>query len=130
MLEPLHYRLAADALLVLHVGVVVFIVGGLLLTLLGGALHWRWVRRRSFRITHLVAISVVVLQAWLGRLCPLTTWEMALRTKAGDASYSGSFIAHWLGELLYYQAPLWVFAVAYSVFGLLVVAAWVWVRPH
>ena len=34
--------------------------------------------------------------AWIGMICPLTTWEMALRAKAGDATYSGSFIAHWL----------------------------------
>ena len=124
------YRLAADALLVLHVGFVVFVVVGLVLIWLGGALGWWWVRNPWFRVAHLIGIGIVVLQAWLGQICPLTIWEMALREKAGDATYAGSFIQHWLHELLYYEAPMWVFAVCYTVFGLLVVASWYFVRPR
>ena len=61
-------------------------------------------------------------------LCPLTTLEMALRMAAGERTYAGSFIAHWLGRLLYYQAPPWVFALVYTAFGALVAAAW-WLVP-
>ena len=43
--------------------------------------------------------------------------------------YEGSFIGHWLQQLLYYEAPHWVFVSAYSLFGLLVLASWWWVRP-
>ena len=124
------YLLAADLMLVAHLLTVVFIVGGLVLIVIGGRLAWRWVRNPWFRSAHLVAIAVVVLQAWLGRLCPLTTWEMSLRSRAGEATYSGSFIAHWLEQLLYYQAPFWVFVVAYSVFGILVLGCWFWIRPR
>ncbi len=124
------YRLAADTILVIHVGFVVFVVLGLLLILLGGGLGWSWVRNRWFRIAHLVGIGIVVLQAWLGQICPLTIWEMALREKAGDTTYSGSFIQHWMHQLLYYEAPMWVFAVCYTVFGLLVVASWYFIRPR
>ena len=124
------YRLAADALLVLHVGFVIFVVLGLALIWIGGGLGWSWVRNPWFRIAHLIGIAIVVLQAWLGQICPLTIWEMALREKAGDATYAGSFIAHWLQELLYYEAPMWVFAVCYTVFGLLVVASWYFIRPR
>ena len=126
--ETLHL-LAADALLFLHVLFVVFVVAGLLLVLAGGFLGWRWVRNPWFRLAHLLAIGVVVLQSWLGVICPLTVWEMEFRVRAGDAVYTGSFIAHWLQELLYYQAPDWVFTAAYSAFGLLVVLSWVFVRP-
>ena len=59
----------------------------------------------------------------------LSTWEMNLREKAGAETYSGSFIAHWLRELLYYQAPLWVFTAAYTLFGPAVLATWWCVRP-
>jgi hypothetical protein len=114
---------------VLHVLVVLFIVAGLALILAGGVLQWRWVRRRWLRVLHLVAIGVVVLQAWLGRLCPLTIWELQLRAQAGDTTYTGSFIAHWLGELLYYNAPGWVFTLGYSLFALLVLWSWFKVRP-
>ena len=124
------YLLAADTLLLVHFLFVLFVVLGLLLILIGGVLAWSWVRNPWFRWAHLAAIGIVVLQSWLGKICPLTTWEMMLRAKAGDAVYAGSFIAHWMGKLLYYQAPFWVFAVAYTLFGLLVVLAWFWVRPR
>ena len=118
------YLLAADALLALHVLIVAFILVGLMFIVAGGLLGWHWIRNRVFRYAHLAAILVVVLQAWLGRICPLTTWEMALRAKAGDTTYSGAFVAHWLGELLYYDLPPSVFMVAYTIFGALVVGAW------
>ncbi len=124
------YRIAADALLALHVAFVLFVVVGLALILAGAWRGWGWVRNPWFRVAHLAAIGIVVLQAWLGRICPLTIWEMALRERAGDATYTGAFIAHWLQVLLYYEAPLWVFGIAYTAFGALVVASWAWVRPR
>lgn len=124
------YLLAADALLLLHVLFVAFVVIGLLLVFMGKALHWRWVRNPWFRLIHLLAIAVVVFQSWIGIICPLTTLEMALRSRAGDAHYTGSFIAHWLETLLYYEAPMWVFAVCYTIFGLVVIVSWFWVKPR
>ena len=124
------YLLAADAILAIHVLFVVFVVAGLILILLGKVLAWSWVRNPWFRVGHLIAIGVVVLQSWAGVICPLTTWEMALRAKAGEAVYAGSFIAHWLNAILYYQAPPWVFIVCYTVFGSAVVASWFWVKPR
>ena len=124
------YLLAADAVLLLHVLFVVFVVVGLLLVLAGRLLSWDWVRNWWFRVIHLGAIGVVVLQAWLGVICPLTRLEMYLRDKAGDTTYGGSFVSHWLEAILYYRAPAWVFAVAYTLFAIVVVMSWVWVRPH
>jgi glucan phosphoethanolaminetransferase (alkaline phosphatase superfamily) len=124
------YLLVADAILVTHVVFVVFVVLGLIFIFLGKLLSWRWVRNLWLRVTHLLGISVVVLQAWLGVICPLTTWEMSLRSKAGETIYEVSFISHWLSELLYYQASPWVFLVCYTVFGGLVLASWFLVRPR
>mgnify|MGYP003383533760 FL=1 len=56
--------------------------------------------------------------------CPLTTLEWWLRARAGVAPYESSFIAYWLQTLLFYEAPGWVFALASTVFGVLVAAAW------
>ncbi|WP_168016868.1 DUF2784 domain-containing protein [Halomonas salinarum] len=126
----LFYSLAADAILVVHAAFVVFVILGLALTLAGKPLGWQWVRNPWFRLAHLVAIGFVVLQAWLGALCPLTVWEMALRERAGDVVYSGSFVAYWLHQLLFYQAPAWAFVIVYTLFGGLVALSWLWVRPR
>ncbi|HAK53288.1 MAG TPA: DUF2784 domain-containing protein [Gammaproteobacteria bacterium] len=125
-----HYLLIADAILLLHVAFVAFVVLGLAFILIGKLLTWSWVRNRWFRLIHLASIGVVVVQSWLGVLCPLTNWEITFRAKAGDAVYSGSFISHWLQSLLYYEAPAWVFVVGYTAFGILVIASWFWVGPR
>ncbi|WP_404470718.1 DUF2784 domain-containing protein [Vreelandella venusta] len=120
----------ADAILIIHVLFVAFVVLGLVAIYVGYFLNWRWVRRRIFRVTHLCAIGYVVVQSWLGMVCPLTTWEIALRAEAGAGTYSGSFIQHWLHRFLYFTAPEWVFVLIYSLFGSLVVASWFVVRPR
>lgn len=129
MHDDLLYQLLADAVLILHAAVVAFVVGGLVLVVIGNLRNWRWVNALWLRLAHLGAIAVVVAEAWQGVVCPLTTLEMWLRAKASAATYSGSFIEHWLQRVLYYEAPSWVFALGYSLFGLLVLAAWRYFPP-
>lgn len=124
------FRLLADAVLVTHVAFVAFVIAGLPLILLGGFRRWGWIRNPWFRLGHLAAIGVVVAQAWCGVVCPLTTLEMYLRQRGGEATYEGSFIAHWLQRLLYYDAPPWVFVVCYTLFGLVVAGSWILFRPR
>ncbi len=118
------YQLLADAVLSLHFGIVVFVIGGLALIVAGNLRGWRWVNAWWFRLAHLAAIAVVVAQSWLGITCPLTTFEMWLRAQAGASTYGGSFIEHWVARLLYYEGPPWAFALVYSLFALAVVAVW------
>lgn len=129
-MSPGTYRIAADLVLLTHVAFVVFVVAGLLLILVGGFSGWSWIRNPWFRIGHLAGIGLVVVQTWLGMICPLTTLEMHLREKAGEATYAGDFIAHWFQKLLYYDAPPWVFTAGYTVFGLVVVGSWIGFRPR
>ncbi|MBK7471172.1 MAG: DUF2784 domain-containing protein [Betaproteobacteria bacterium] len=124
MSDTLTWQLLADAVLVLHVAIVVFVVGGLVVIVAGNLAGWRWINALWFRVAHLAAIAIVAAEAWFGAVCPLTTLEMWLRGKARTTTYSGSFIEHWLQHLLYYDAPPWAFTLAYSLFGLAVVAAW------
>lgn len=123
-MTPESYRTLADLVLAVHVGVVVFVVGGLVLVLAGNWCGWRFVNDWWFRLAHLAAISFVVAQAWLGIVCPLTTLESWLRVRAGQAAYEASFIEYWLQRVLYYDAPAWVFAAGYTLFGLAVAASW------
>ena len=124
------YRLAADLVLIVHASFVAFVVFGLLFIVIGWLRQWAWVRHPWFRWGHLLAIGIVVVQSWLGVLCPLTTLENWLRGQALDTTYEGSFIQYWLHQLLFYQAPGWVFGLTYTLFGLLVVLAWVKFPPR
>ena len=126
----MNYSHFADLVLLIHFAIVLFVVGGLLLIILGNLLRWPWVNRWWFRSLHLLAISVVVLESWLGIECPLTTLENWLRLQAGQGVYQGSFIQHWVHGVMFYQAPGWVFAMAYTLFALAVVAAWWRWPPH
>jgi hypothetical protein len=124
------FLLAADAILLLHVLFVAFVVVGLVVIVIGKYRGWGWVRNLWFRLAHLAAIGVVIVQSWVQVVCPLTTLEMALRSRGGDAAYAGSFISHWLETILYYQAPAWLFVVCYTVFGAVVAASWWFVPPR
>ena len=128
MNELLRYQFLADAVLSLHVAIVAFVVGGLLLIVAGNLLAWRWVNVFWFRLVHLGAIATIVAEAWFGAVCPFTSLEMWLRAKARGTSYAGGFVEHWLRRILYYEAPSWVFTAAYSLFGLVVAATW-WYFP-
>ena len=119
--------LLADLILVVHTAFVAFVVLGLPVVLIGGALKWQWVRNRWFRGAHFAAIGIVVLQQWAGLWCPLTTWENRLRAAAGQAGYPEGFIAYWLHGLLFYDLPRPVFTAAYTAFGALVLLSLWWV---
>jgi hypothetical protein len=115
----------ADAVLTVHALVVAFVVGGFAL-ILAGARRWSWVRNRTFRILHLVAIVFVATEALLGVTCPLTLWEDMLRGGGSERS----FIGRWVGRLLYYDLPEWVFATTYCTFAAAVFWAWRAIPPR
>jgi Protein of Unknown function (DUF2784) len=120
------YLLLADIILVLHFGVVLFIVLGLLLIWVGNARSWSWANHVWLRGLHLAAIGYVAIQSWIGIECPLTTLENVLRVRAGANAYESSFVEHWLHQLMFFRAPGWVFVLGYTFFALLV--AWTWWR--
>jgi hypothetical protein len=122
------YLFLADLVLFLHFAVVVFVVGGLVIIFAGNWRDWHWVNGWWFRLSHLLAIAVIVAQAWLEKLCPLTTLESWLRVRGGAVGYTESFISYWLRNIIYYEAPLWVFTLIYTLLALLVLAAW-WLFP-
>ncbi|WP_029523915.1 DUF2784 domain-containing protein [Polaromonas glacialis] len=87
----MHFRLAADAVLLLHLAFIVFAVfGGLL------ALRWRWLP-----LLHLPAVAWAVYVELAGSLCPLTAVENSFRLGAGQSGYAGSFVEHYLLDLIY-----------------------------
>lgn len=85
------HRLAADGLVLLHAGFVVFVLFGGLLALR----DIRWV------YVHLPAAVWGFLVEARGWFCPLTTWENDLRRAAGQAGYDGGFVEHYVIPVLY-----------------------------
>jgi hypothetical protein len=81
----------ADAVFVLHVAFVLFVIIGGFAVLRVPWLAW----------LHVPAISWAVLAQYADWTCPLTPLENALREQGGEAPYSGGFLAHYLSPLLY-----------------------------
>ena len=119
--------LLADAVLIVHFLFVLFVAGGLFAIWTGAALGWTWVRHFRFRVAHLAASLFVMAESLVGMACPLTVWEDLLRqTGPGGAS----FMQRWVGRLIFYNLPEWVFTLAYVLFALAVMATFRLVRPQ
>ena len=122
---PQEVAMLADAILVVHFAIVLFITAGLPVIYLGAAAGWTWVREWRWRALHFAAILVVATESILGLACPLTVWEDALRGHRAREE----FIEHWIGRILFFNLPAWVFLVAYICFALLIAITWVIVPP-
>ena len=85
------YTLTADAIVLLHMAFVIFVVAG-------GLLVFRW---RRVALLHLPAVVWAVLLEFRGWLCPLTPLELKLRASGGQAGYGGGFIEHYILPVLY-----------------------------
>ena len=115
------YRLAADGLVIVHLGFVAFVVLGALLVLRRPRLVW----------VHLpVAIWGAAIE-FFGIICPLTPLENYFRRLAGVAEYHTSFVEHYVLPILY---PAQLTRGLQIVLGTLVVAingavyGWIYLR--
>src|SRR5262245_37759172 len=89
--STMRYRLLADAVLIFHFGFVLFVV-------LGGLAVLRWPRLAWLHVPAAAWGSLIEFTGWL---CPLTPLENALRTRGSGSAYEGSFIDHYVSQLLY-----------------------------
>lgn len=83
--------LAADAVLLVHLAFVLFVV-------LGGLFAFRWPRVAWMHVPVAVYGAAIELVGWV---CPLTPLENRLRRAAGEAGYEGGFVDHYLTPILY-----------------------------
>ena len=84
-------RLGADALVIVHLAFVAFVVAG-------GFLAIRWPRIAWLHV------PAALWGAWAeitATVCPLTPLENELRRSAGGSGYEGGFVEHYLIPLLY-----------------------------
>jgi hypothetical protein len=119
------YRLLADFVVAVHFAYVTFIVMGLLLVLIGRLFHWTWVSNPWFRMVHMTMMAIVVVESLVGITCPLTDWEHALRTAAGETVEKGTFMGRLIHNLIFYEAGPGTFTLVYVLFFGLLVASFV-----
>lgn len=124
------FAVLADLTAIVHLAYILFVVVGQVLVLIGWFRGWEWTRLCAFRLLHIAAIGLVVIEVWGGLFCPLTLLENYFRALAGQAVYSSSFISYWVGWLIYYDAPVWVFTVLYSVFFAIVAVTYIVYPPR
>ena len=96
---------AAVVVAIVHMGVLAYIVFGGFLALRG--LAWLWPSVASTLYSAYVTLAHFT--------CPLTTLEKWLLEVGGRVPYEGSFIAHYLHDVLYpaqYERAAWVIAMS------------------
>jgi Protein of Unknown function (DUF2784) len=91
------WSLLADGVVVLHFAFTAFVI-------FGGFLTWRW---RWVIFAHLPALAWGCWVEVSHSICPLTPLENQLRKLAGEAGYSGGFLAHYLLPVLYPPGLTW-----------------------
>lgn len=124
------YRIAADCILTVHMTYVLVVVLGLPVTLWGILFKRAWARNFWWRSIHLAMILIVVMEAWAGITCPLTTWERELRDLALQETYRGAFVANLIHAWLFYDVPKWMITLAHSLFGVLVFITFIIAPPR
>jgi hypothetical protein len=118
--------MAATSVLALHLAIILFNVAGCVLVPIGAWRGWPWVRGFWWRLAHLLSLALVALQALLGRACVLTI----LQGDVSGTSHVQPLIASWVNRLIYWPLPLWIFAIAYALVFVYVIALWLFVQPR
>lgn len=120
----------ADIVVVIHFLWVLGVIVPTPLIVAGKFLKWRWIHNLWFRRIHLAMIAFVAFESAVGVLCPLTVIEQQLRSTANKSSYTGSFVEHWVHELIFYDFAPWVFTTAYLAFLAFVITLYVLIPPQ
>ena len=110
------YSVAADLVMVVHLGFVIFVVCGAFMV-------WRWLWMAWLHLPALAWGVIITVMRWT---CPLTPIEKQLRTAAGEPVFEGGFIGHYITPLLYPEAPgeALIWSVLGAVIGLNLYAYW------
>ncbi len=104
------YQLGADGVMLVHFLFIAFALFGSFLLLRWPKIIW----------LHVPALCWGMYIELSGNICPLTPLENHFRELAGEATYYGGFIAHYLGPIIYPEGLTrgW----QYFAFGVLVLA--------
>jgi hypothetical protein len=95
---PVVYRIAADAVVVVHFGFIVFVA-------IGGVVAWRWPRLLWFHVPTVAwGIGIVA----IGFACPLTPLERHLRRLGDGQGYDDGFVDRYIEDVIYPGEYTWL----------------------
>lgn len=147
----------ADVVVFVHVLFVGFVVLAVPVILVGRFRQWPWVRNFWFRLTHLLMITIVVVETLCGVPCPLSIWERDLRIDGGqlevdrwydgapkltkdgkyklvtNSEYDKDFVGRMLRRVIFLQFDFFtpeVLEVSYYLFGAMTLATFFLVPPR
>jgi Protein of Unknown function (DUF2784) len=118
----------ADLIAAAHISYFLFVVGGCAAITIGAA--WNWIRNPWFRLSHLAAVYIVVLENVFNIPCPLNTAEWQLRSSSGPAIKASSDIGGLLDQLLFHTIPGSVLTWMYYCLAVLLIIALIAVPPR
>ena len=100
-------HLLANLVAVVHIGYFLFIVLGTLAILCGPRLGWMWVRNLPFRLLHIAAVYVVLIEEVFRIDCPLSVVQWGLRSAGGGGQEATEGLGGILDGLLFRTIPGW-----------------------
>lgn len=107
----------ADFVAAVHVGYFVFIVGGFIGIVAGTRVGWIWIRNPWFRITHLLAVLLVVAEDVFHFPCALNVLENHLRATSAGVAAQPKAAGRVLDLLLRHTIPGWFLDAMYWTLG-------------
>jgi hypothetical protein len=120
----------ADMIAATHIAYFVYVVGGSAVILAGFLQRWQWVRNPWFRLSHLVAVYIVVFENVFNVACPLNTAEWQLRAASQSTVEASSGVGGVLDQLLFHTIPGNVLNQMYSMLAVLLLIALVLFPPR
>ena len=114
-----------EAVLAVHVAIILFNVFGLVAVPIGAICNWRFVHILWWRVLHVLSLAAVAAQALAGQACFLTVWQDEL---AALQQPTEPLIVRWVNQVVYWQLPIWVFALLYLIAFVYAVAL-LWLVP-
>ena len=122
--------LAANLIALLHLAYFLFIVLGTVAIVVGPTRGWTWVRNLPFRLLHIAAVYVVLIEDTLGIPCPLNVMQWGLRTASGGPQEATAGVGGLLDALLFRTIPGWSLDVMYWSLGVALLVLLYFVPPR
>lgn len=91
MADHLIYRILADAVMIIHLAFIVFVMLGGALAVFFPKVVWM----------HLPCVIWGIVVELGGIVCPLTPLENMFRSMTGSGRYSGDFVTHFIEPVIY-----------------------------